>query len=230
MDGKISTERIARIISRYNPDVIALQELDAYRKRSAGVAQAEKIARHLGMYFQFHSTYHGKDEQYGRAIISRYPMALIKQEILPNFSNQKVFEPRGVIWVVIDFQGIKVNILNTHLSLLGPVQVLQCKAILGKDWLSHPECKGPAILCGDFNMTPGSPGYKTICSHLRDSQFSDTGKDLYKTWYSAHPFRRIDYAFITPEFQVKSVEVDHTALEKVGSDHLPLVIDLELPH
>jgi endonuclease/exonuclease/phosphatase family metal-dependent hydrolase len=228
MDGKLSTDRIARVISRYNPDVIALQELDAYRKRSAGVAQAEKIARHLGMFFQFHSTYHGKDEQYGRAILSRYPMALIKQELLPNFSNKKVFEPRGVIWVVVDVLGTKINVFNTHLSLLGPVQVLQCKAILGADWLSHVDCQGPVVLCGDFNMTPGSPGYRKICTRLRDSQAHHKGKDHFQTWYSAHPFRRIDYAFITEDLRVKSVPVDHTALEKIASDHLPLIVDLEL--
>jgi len=229
MDGRISTDRIARVISRYNPDVISLQELDAFRKRSSGVAQAERIARRLGMFFQFHSTLHGKDEQYGRAIISRYPMALIKQEILPNFSNKKVFEPRGVIWVMIDYLGTKINVFNTHLSLLGPVQVLQCKAILGPDWISHPDCKGPVILCGDFNMSPGTPGYKTICNRLRDSQeHNNKGKDPNQTFYAAHPFRRIDYAFITPEFEVKSIKVARTALEKVSSDHLPLVVDLFL--
>ena len=31
MDGCISTERIARVIARYDPDIIALQELDVGR-------------------------------------------------------------------------------------------------------------------------------------------------------------------------------------------------------
>ena len=228
MDGKVSLDRIARVISRYNPDVIALQELDSYRRRSSGIAQAEQLARRLEMSFQFHSTYGYKDEQYGQAILSRYPMALIKQEILPNFSNRKVFQPRGAMWVMIDYHGTKINVFNTHLSLLSPVQVLQCKALLGPDWISHIECKGPVVLCGDFNMTPGSAGYKKVCAELRDSQANTEGKDLYQTWYAGYPFRRIDYAFITPDFHAVSVKVTHTALEKVASDHLPLIVDLEL--
>ena len=108
------------------------------------------------------------------------------------------------------------------------MQVLQCKTLLGPNWIGHAECKGPVVLCGDFNMTPGSAGYKKVCTRLRDSQASVDGKDLYQTWYAGYPFRRIDYAFITPEFRANSIKVLHTALEKVGSDHLPLVVDLEL--
>ncbi len=37
MDGKLSPERIARVIARYSPDVVALQELDVGRTRSDGV-------------------------------------------------------------------------------------------------------------------------------------------------------------------------------------------------
>jgi hypothetical protein len=40
MDVKVSVRRIARVISLYQPDIIALQELDAGRDRSHGIHQA----------------------------------------------------------------------------------------------------------------------------------------------------------------------------------------------
>jgi hypothetical protein len=49
MDGKLDTHRIARLIARAQPDVVALQELDAGRVRSHGMDQAQLIARHLRM-------------------------------------------------------------------------------------------------------------------------------------------------------------------------------------
>src|SRR5689334_13841828 len=44
MDGAISHERIAEVIERYNPDVVALQELDLGRERSGRLDQTRSIA------------------------------------------------------------------------------------------------------------------------------------------------------------------------------------------
>ncbi|MFW6303017.1 MAG: alkaline phosphatase family protein, partial [Candidatus Sumerlaeota bacterium] len=54
MDGKISTRRIARVIAQSGADIIALQELDCHRFRTAGEDQALKIARYLNMEHHFH--------------------------------------------------------------------------------------------------------------------------------------------------------------------------------
>src|SRR5439155_8536057 len=47
LDGSLSPDRIARVIARYEPDVVALQELDVARPRTGGVDQAEIIAARL---------------------------------------------------------------------------------------------------------------------------------------------------------------------------------------
>src|SRR5262249_42075187 len=54
MDGRVSMERIAQVIARFDPDIIALQELDVGRPRSGKVNQAQVIARKLEMKFHFH--------------------------------------------------------------------------------------------------------------------------------------------------------------------------------
>jgi hypothetical protein len=58
MDGKLSPERIARVIARYAPDVVALQELDVGRARTEGMDQAHRIAHYLAMDFHFHPAMH----------------------------------------------------------------------------------------------------------------------------------------------------------------------------
>jgi endonuclease/exonuclease/phosphatase family metal-dependent hydrolase len=47
-----------------------------------------------------------------------------------------------------------------------------------------------------------------------------------KTWFAGYPIRRIDHIFVTPEFCVSSIQVSHTALDRLASDHLPIIIDL----
>ena len=227
MDSRISTDRIARVIARERPDVVALQELDTGRLRSLGVDQAESIARRLGMSFQFHPAFRNKDEQFGNAILSRYPMALIKKDTLPKLLWGKLFlESRGAIWVVVDYQGTKINIINTHLSLWPKEQLLQIKTLLSGDWLRHPDCGGLAILCGDLNTSPNSFVYKEICKRLKDSQLMLKGHKPSKTWVAGFPFRRIDHIFVSSEFSVSSIQVPHTALDRLASDHLPIMVGL----
>jgi endonuclease/exonuclease/phosphatase family metal-dependent hydrolase len=231
MDGHISTERIARVIARYNPDIIALQELDAGRVRSGGIDQAEMIARKLEMEFHFHPVFRWKDEQYGNAILSRYPMALIKSGPLPILSDKRrQHEPRGVLWVTVEFAGKKIQVFNTHLGLWTRERALQVDALLGEQWLQHPDCRGPIILCGDFNSLPRSEVYRKICRKLCDSQASLSGHRPRSTWFGHYPVSRIDYVFVNAGFHVHSITVPRTDLEKMASDHLPLIAEFDTVH
>jgi endonuclease/exonuclease/phosphatase family metal-dependent hydrolase len=228
MDGNMATQRIARVIARYNPDIIALQELDVGRLRSGKIDQAEMIARKLEMKYHFHPAFRWKDEQYGNAILSRYPMALIKSGALPKLEAKgQRHESRGVLWVSVEFEGKKIQVLNTHLSLSPRERDLQVDALLSQEWLQHPDCRGPVILCGDFNSLPRSSVYRKICHKLYDSQAVLAGHRPRSTWFGHYPVSRIDYVFINSNFHVQSITVPRTELEKVASDHLPLITELD---
>jgi hypothetical protein len=53
MDGRLDIHRLAEVIQQYDPDVVALQELDVHRSRSGGIHQAEALAHALEMDFTF---------------------------------------------------------------------------------------------------------------------------------------------------------------------------------
>ena len=72
------------------------------------------------------------------------------------------------------------------------------------------------------------PAYRAICGQLRDSQTMLQGHRPHRTWFGRYPLTQIDYIFLTPQFKVKAIAVPRTALDKMASDHLPLVADLEL--
>jgi len=227
MDGHISTERIARVIARYNPDIIALQELDVGRLRSGRMDQTDLIARKLEMKYHFNPAFRWKDEQYGNAILSRYPMALIKSGSLPKVAGNGKSEDRGALWVSIEFEGKKIHVFNTHLSLWPKERVLQAEALLSEEWLQHPDCQGPVILCGDFNALPRSAVYRRISKRLHDSQTALAGHRPRSTWFGHYPISRIDYVFIDDSFHVHSILVPRTDLDKIASDHLPLITELD---
>jgi endonuclease/exonuclease/phosphatase family metal-dependent hydrolase len=102
MDGKLSPERIARVIAQYGPDIVALQELDVCRARTGGTHQARLIAKALRMAFHFHPVIRMEEGLYGNAILTPLPMKLLKAQRLPGLPHRPRLEPRGALWAAID--------------------------------------------------------------------------------------------------------------------------------
>lgn len=226
MDGKISTRRIARAIAQYNPDVVALQELDVGRKRTYEIDQAHEIARELEMEFHFHPALQIEEELYGDALLSRYPMRLIQSGGLPGPSYR---EARGALWVELDLNGTAVQIINTHIGILPVEQRPQVDRLMGSKWLSHPDCRGPVILCGDFNATPKHQIFQRITQILTDAQEVLENHVPQRTWFGRMPVGRIDHVFVSRDIRVQSCLVPRTTLTRVASDHLPLIVDVIVP-
>jgi endonuclease/exonuclease/phosphatase family metal-dependent hydrolase len=225
MDGRLSPDRIARVIARHDVDVVALQELDAGRSRSGGIYQAEAIAKHLDMAFHFHPTFLLEDGQYGNAILSRYPMRLRRMGALPAGRGRDP-EPRGALWVEIDVEGVPVQFLTTHLSIWPKERLLQAEALVGPGWLGSCDASRPTVLCGDMNALPSSPAYKRLTSLLRDAQLHLDRHVPLNTWLGRYPLSRIDHVFASAGIDIESIRVPLTELDKAASDHLPLVVEL----
>lgn len=229
MDGCISPHRIARVIAREKPDIVALQEVDIGRSRSGGQDQAAEIARYLEMFHHFHAAIDVEEEQYGDAILSRLPVQLVRAGLLPYRPAWLVNEPRGALWVSVDVGGgQRVQVLNTHLGLWRRERRLQAEALLGDDWLGNPAWEGPSILCGDLNSGPRSFVYKSIKARLRDVREAHIGDMPRGTFSGRFPLHRIDHVFTSPHFEVLNIRVPKTSLARTASDHLPLVVELSV--
>lgn len=224
VDGQLSLERLSRVIRQYDPDVVALQELDVHRVRSGGIDQAHALARSLGMDVHFHPNFRVAEEQFGDAILSRFPMRLVKAAALP---TPPALEPRGAIWVEIDLDGIPIQIINTHFGLGRNERSAQATALLGRDWLEAPECRPPVILCGDFNSLPRSLVYRLFTRRLRDAcRHVPTSNGPMRGSYMG--LWHVDYVFASEHFEIQSATIPRTSLVRMASDHLPVVADLRL--
>jgi len=226
-DGRLDLARIVQVIGQHEPHVVALQELDEARERSGRNRQAKMIADELGMAFHFHPAWHiREDEQYGDAILSRLPLRLVKAGALPTVKARRgEVEPRGALWVEVEKDGVAFQIINTHLGLCGRERLLQMEALTGSEWMGHPACWERALLCGDLNALPGSRVYRMACKRMRDTQRSGgvRARTTFPSWFT---LLRLDYVFATPELHVEKVLVGRSALDRVASDHLPLVVDV----
>ncbi len=228
MDGKLAPERIARVIARYAPDIVALQELDVGRSRTENMDQAHLIARCLEMNCHFHPALHLEEELYGDAILTHLPMRLVKAGLLPGLANRPFLEPRGALWVEIDVHGTQIQVLNTHLGLLPRERLAQVEALLDPEWLAHPDCRGPVILCGDFNALPASKVCRRLRDKLKDAQIELDRHRPLGTFFGRFPAVRIDHVFVDAGFEVADIEVPDSELVRLASDHLPLIVEVKI--
>jgi len=227
MDGRLSPTRIAEVISQYQPDIAALQELDVGRSRSRRQDQARLIADYLNMEHHFHASMRLAEEAFGDAILSSYPIKLLRKAGLSREKKLSFLEHRGALWIVLDFQGTPVHIVNTHLGLNPKERLLHAEELLGSEWLGNPQCKGAVILCGDFNTLPGSRVFGLFDVVLPSVQGRTRGDRHKQTWFGRYPVACLDHIFASAAFEVVRVEVGDSHLARLASDHRPIIADLK---
>ncbi|CDZ25858.1 endonuclease/exonuclease/phosphatase family protein [Neorhizobium galegae] len=222
-DRRLDPARVAEVIAALEPDIIGLQELDVGRSRTGGIDQAHTIASLLQMEFHFHAALNVAEERYGDAILTALPARMIKGAGLPSHGEQ-----RGAVWVEIDVGEHKLQVFNTHLGLLGGDRMRQIGEILGTSWMGSPECQGkPKILIGDFNAIPITKTYKTVAGQMADAPLL-SGTKPRATFPSRFPLLRIDHVFVSSEVTPIASQVVSTPLSRRASDHLPLLVTVEL--
>jgi endonuclease/exonuclease/phosphatase family metal-dependent hydrolase len=227
-DRRLDVGRVAEVIARLEPDIVALQELDVGRARTDGVDQAHQIAQRLKMAFHFHPALRVEEELYGDAILTAYPERIIQTGPLPGYAPIPKLEPRGALWISVEIEGRPVQVMNTHLGLVPKEQQLQASCLAGPAWLQHPMRHGPTILLGDFNATGSSVVYRTLNTRLEAARRLAPVKSPTSTFPSALPVLRIDHIFVSPEIVVEDVFTPFDPLTRVASDHLPLVMDFSV--
>jgi len=220
LDGQCDIDRYVRIIARHNPDIVALQEIDVGRKRTGGVDQALAIAERLDMYHHFHPCLVLEDELYGIAVLSRVPLKLVQAGPLPSRLDE---EPRGALWVEIDWNGHPLQFVTTHLSLTGSQRLLQARALVGEEWLGRARQRGPLVFCGDLNTRPASRVYTCFEDCLRDTALREDGDRPATTWLGV---TRLDYIWVSPVLRPLTSTAVNTRLTRRASDHIPLVAEM----
>lgn len=229
VDRRLDLDRIAAVIAREKPDLVALQELDLGRVRSGGVDQARTIAARLGMNSHFHAAFRVAEEAYGDALLSPLPMRLVHAGPLPKPAGVPKLERRGAQWVELELPGGgALQAINTHLGLVPLEQRGQVDTLLGLEWAGHPRFRaGPSILLGDFNATSRYAAYRRLAAALRDLQREFRAEPV-RTFPARLPMLRIDHLFAAGEVRCLECWSPNTATARIASDHLPLVADVEV--
>ena len=138
-------------------------------------------------------------------------------------------EPRGVSWHGgARSTARELQVLVTHLGLTRRERLAQIEALLGPLWLGDPRCAAPRLLCGDLNCRPGSPEHRRLEEVLVDAALVSPPAAGSATFPALRPLVRLDHVLVSPDLRVHRTEVPRRRELRRASDHLPLVVDLEL--
>lgn len=208
LDKKIDIDRIAGVINRVNPDVIALQELDSMTVRSGKTYQLKELADKTLRHAVFGSAMRYDGGSYGVGILSKEAPLSVRRIPLPGI------EPR--LLLVVEFRDYVYAC--THLDLkeenrLTSAALIQAEA--GK-W------NKPFIVAGDWNDKPKSKLLKRLASDFR--VLTGTGTP---TFPANEPKECIDYIACSNARPVVALE-RCCERETVASDHRPIWTDVRL--
>lgn len=219
--GELSSlEQLAEHIKAFNPDFVALQEVDVktYRERAPkqnGKDFIGELAFRTGMFGLYGKSIYYKDGYYGIGILSKYPYIKVQKVMLPRPEEK---EQRVMLYA--DFELSLTDTLTfacTHLDYFSAETRQKQTSFINNILLKSTY---PVVLGGDFNAQPDSPEIKkemSAWSMLTNNDFS------IPAW---KPEAKIDYIFGYPKKHWKVVRSQ--TIQSSLSDHLPIITELEI--
>ena len=219
LDGRTQPGRIASVLARLKPDVVALQEVIGSGSRARG--QEEEIGDLLDMKSVLAPARTFRGHRYGNAVLSRLPI----QHHATHDLTEDGHEPRLLQRVDISLQGHRVHLYNVHLGTSQKERSRQAKKVVG--CLADPAVRGPKILLGDFNEWRKGPATRLLGESLR-------GLDLFpflrwpRTYPALLPVFHIDRIYYHGWVEILAVKVLRSFSTFIASDHMPILAELQI--
>lgn len=214
-DGVIDYARLARMIQAFEPDVVALQEVDRMTGRVERVDQIQRLAELTGMHFTFGKAMDYDGGEYGNAILSRFPLSEVRVHALPKGDGAGQ-EPRAAVDALVVPPANRMppfRFVSTHLCHLRDETRLEQSEVLIRALRENADPE-PVVLAGDFNARAGSASIIAwISAGWRDA---------------TAPQSVIDYIWVRAA-DAWGVREVHTLNDRIVSDHRPVLAVLQAP-
>ncbi|MFO7575349.1 MAG: endonuclease/exonuclease/phosphatase family protein [Bacteroidales bacterium] len=205
LDNVTDYQRVADIINRIDPHIVALQEIDSATQRSNGVVVLNEIAHLTGMHPTYGASISYQGGKYGVGILTKDKPLSWTSVPLPGREERRSL-------LIVELKD--AIICCTHFSLTEEDRMES--AIIINDLFN--ESVRPVFLAGDLNATPESAVIKKI-----EEKWIMLNDPHIPTFPADNPDRCIDYIFILKGTDAGIIPVkSHMEHEPLASDHLPV--------
>jgi alpha-N-acetylglucosaminidase len=218
-----SLQQIGELIKQYQPDFVALQEVDQNTHRSNCPHQNNRdfineLAYFSGMQGLFGPTIKFSGGHYGIGLLTRHQFVDVHNIKLPHPVER--MEQRGLLqgtFILPD--GDTIMFACTHLEAFDSIsRAAQAQFILDHFAVSTY----PIILAGDFNAPPHDP----VIGQLTSQWLDCTADDF--TFSVKNPHEKIDFILARPMRAWRVIESQVIPVEL--SDHYPVIAALVITY
>lgn len=232
IDRRFRPERIVEILEHHQPDIALLQEVDVGVPRSRHLDMAKEIAEALDFpHYAVGLNVKLSQGHYGNATLSRHP--IVKERNIDLTIEER--KRRGCLYTQIEVDGNDgqrkaLHLFNLHLGLSFKERPQQVGVVVRSAEFTALDNDQPCLVGGDFNdwWTRIAPiftealRFKCATNHRRGYQ------NAFLTYPSFSPTSGLDKIFCRGKLRVLGSRRCKLSVSKVASDHLPVIVDLEL--
>jgi endonuclease/exonuclease/phosphatase family metal-dependent hydrolase len=227
---RVNLRKIAALLAKLSPDVVALQEIDEHSRWSGNFDHLDYLRVHADFPYAAFGINNRRagllNLCYGNALLSRHP--LIETETVV-FGQRRVGE-KGFLYAEINIDGHCVPFVNLHLQFNSRARRLVQLDLL-TSWLRQKKRSHgtrwtvPPIICGDFNNpNTAHDATSALVDHLAAYGDYVVHPQTGGTFPSPLPQRTLDFIFLPSGCRLIRCEVVRTFL----SDHRPVLLEFSI--
>ncbi len=233
VDRRFRPERILQVIAHHAPDIVLLQEVDegAPRSREMDLALELAVEAHYPFYAVGHNVSLRKG-RYGNATLSRHPI-LRERNIDLTVGRKK---RRGCQHTTVRLEKRagyphQLEVFNLHLGLSARERRQQVGLLASSPEFAPLDHGRACLVGGDFNdwrslLRPffvDALEFRSATDRVRGARTVPI-----ETYPSFSPRGGLDRLYYRGPIRLLTARRCRLKVSKVASDHLPIVVDLEL--
>lgn len=213
VDDQFRPARIVQVLQELKANIIALQEVEHHTVGAYDLLDylaIETKSTPIAGPLLLRGT-----RDYGNALLTTLPVLSINRVDL----SLPKCEPRGALNVVLSWNGLRVQVVATHLGLRSWERRAQVSRLLS---LFDSSAADIAILMGDINE------WFFWARSLRWlHRFFQQRPAAYVTFPARSPFIALDRIWVRPKSFLADIAVHSSSTARAASDHLPLKAIIE---
>jgi endonuclease/exonuclease/phosphatase family metal-dependent hydrolase len=210
---RAGVDAVSGTLARIRPDIVCVQECGSLRavRRLAAASGMEVVSTHRPF------------NRVRNAVLFSLPLKALDRIVL-DLPRDGRARRRGFVQVTLAAHGVRVSAVSAHLGLSTGERGRQAEDLMGRLEGLPP----PVVLGADMNEGPNGGAARRLASALADA-YGMAGEQPGYTYPAKRPTDRIDAVFVSRDVKVGGAWLAGGPDAASASDHLPVVVDLELP-
>jgi len=229
VDRRFRPERVIRILSAHDADLVLLQEVDEGVPRSRELNLARELADALG--YAHVAIGHNvalRKGRYGNATLSRHPILRERNiDLTIGLRKRRGCQHTQVLVSGPGGRRRRLEVFNLHLGLSARERRQQVNVLARSRELAALEPEVPCLVGGDFNDWRFLLE-RTFRDELRFRSATDKPGPLtrsIRTFPSFFPQGALDRIYYRGGLRLQGARRCRLPLSRVASDHLPVIAD-----